>query len=97
MQEDVLDLFGDRGRDTAGSDLREGKISAMVVENLALHPANRDWLLGLLHQPRAATDAAIGQPAFCRWWRLGGGAAGDRGAQPRGPVPRPGATESAAA
>ncbi len=55
LQDDVLDLYGDKGRDRPGSDLREGKISGMVVEHLALHPEDETWLTGLLRAPRDAT------------------------------------------
>jgi geranylgeranyl diphosphate synthase type I len=58
LQDDVLDLYGDKGRGAVGSDLREGKVSALVVEHLALHPADRFWLMELLRQPRAATEQA---------------------------------------
>lgn len=64
LQDDVLDLYGDKGRERPGSDLREGKISALVVEHLALHPGDSGWLRQLLAAPRDATpdhevDAAI--------------------------------------
>lgn len=59
LQDDVLDLFGDKGRGEIGCDLREGKISAVVVEHLILHPGERVWLLALLATPREQTP----QPA----------------------------------
>jgi geranylgeranyl pyrophosphate synthase len=55
MQDDVLDLFGDKGRGAPGADLREGKVSALVVEHLGLHPEDRDWLLEVLRAPRHET------------------------------------------
>ena len=55
MQDDVLDLFGDKGRDEIGADLREGKISALVVEHLRLHPEDSEGLLELLSLPRDGT------------------------------------------
>jgi geranylgeranyl diphosphate synthase type I len=55
LQDDVLDLYGDKGREAAGADLREGKVSALVVEHLTLHPADREWLVALLRAPRDAT------------------------------------------
>ena len=55
LQDDVLDLFGDKGRGEVGSDLREGKTSALVVEHLELHPAARDGLIELLSLPRDQT------------------------------------------
>lgn len=58
MQDDVLDLFGDKGRDARGSDIREGKISALVVEHLRLHPGDSDFVLGILDTPRETTTQA---------------------------------------
>ena len=55
VQDDVLDLYGDKGRDVPGSDIREGKVSALVVEHLRLHPEERAWLVGLLTTPRDET------------------------------------------
>lgn len=58
IQDDVLDLYGDKGRDVVGSDLYEGKVSALVSEHLRLHPTDRDWLVGLLATPRSDTPPA---------------------------------------
>jgi geranylgeranyl diphosphate synthase, type I len=58
IQDDVLDLYGDKGRDVVGSDLYEGKVSALVTEHLRLHPRDRDWLVGLLATPRTDTSPA---------------------------------------
>lgn len=55
LQDDVLDLFGNKGRDEVGSDIKEGKISALVVEHLRLCPADREWLLHILDTPREHT------------------------------------------
>jgi hydroxymethylglutaryl-CoA reductase len=40
LQDDVLDLYGEKGRDARGSDVREGKRSVMVIH--ALQRAPRD-------------------------------------------------------
>ena len=56
LQDDVLDLYGDKGRDIRGADLREGKVSALVIEHLAHCPKDHDWLLGLLRRSRAQTS-----------------------------------------
>ncbi len=37
IYDDVLDLYGDKGREAPGSDLYEGKMSALVVEHLLRH------------------------------------------------------------
>jgi geranylgeranyl diphosphate synthase type I len=55
LQDDVLDLFGDKGRATRGADIEEGKISALVVEHLRLHPGEREWLQAILDAPREQT------------------------------------------
>ncbi len=60
IYDDVLDLYGDKGREGPGSDLREGKVSALVVEHLARRPADQPWLLEVLRAPReATTDASV--------------------------------------
>lgn len=67
LQDDVLDLWGDKGRGAPGSDLREGKVSALVVEHLRLHPEDRSWLLALLSAPREATPDADVERAVGRF------------------------------
>ena len=56
LQDDVLDLYGDKGRGQRGCDLYEGKISALVVEHLSRCPSERFWWLELLRAPRAQTS-----------------------------------------
>ncbi len=57
IQDDILDLFGDNGRDMPGSDLAQsGKASAFVVEHLRLHPRDVDWLMRILTTPREGTS-----------------------------------------
>ena len=58
LVDDLIDAFGDKGRGTAGNDVREGKVSILVAEHLALHPAERAWLLGVLALPREETRHA---------------------------------------
>ena len=58
VQDDVLDLYGDKGREAAGSDLREGKVSALVVAHLERRPEDRAWLVDLLRAPRDSTPLA---------------------------------------
>lgn len=58
--DDVTDLYGDKGRGAVGNDLREGKVSLLVVEHLRLHPAEREPLLATLRRSRAeTTDAEV--------------------------------------
>lgn len=55
LQDDLVDLYGDKGRGERGADLREGKISALVVEHVRLRPDDRDWLVGVLSASREET------------------------------------------
>jgi geranylgeranyl pyrophosphate synthase len=59
IQDDILDLFGENGRDRPGSDLAlSGKATAFVVEHLRLHPEDTAWLLSILTAPREQTSNA---------------------------------------
>ncbi len=58
LRDDVLDLYGDKGRGATGNDLREGKVSALVVAHLERRPEDTGALLALLDTPRSATTAA---------------------------------------
>lgn len=75
LQDDVVDLYGEKGRGAPASDLREGKVSALVVEHLARHPEDREWLLGVLRAPRAATPD-VDVERVCERFRVGGALAG---------------------
>ena len=55
LQDDVLDLFGDKGRAAPGSDIAEGKVSALVVEHLRRQPEDHAWLSTVLCTPRERT------------------------------------------
>lgn len=61
IQDDVLDLYGDKGRDRRGSDVAEGKISVLVVHCLEHAPdADATWLRALLRRDRDdVSDADI--------------------------------------
>jgi geranylgeranyl diphosphate synthase, type I len=71
LQDDVLDLYGDKGRAVAGSDLREGRVTALVVEYLERVPGDRAWLAALLALPRAATPEAEVAEAIRRFRERG--------------------------
>ena len=75
LQDDVLDLYGEKGRGAPGSDLREGKVSALVVEHLRLHPREAPWLRALLAMPRDCTPAGEVERAMERF-RAGGALGG---------------------
>lgn len=58
IQDDILDLYGDKGRGQSGNDIREGKRSFLVVhcmENADAGDARR--LLDILDKPRGATTS----------------------------------------
>lgn len=59
IQDDTLDLYGEKGRDQRGSDIAEGKRSALVIHALA-HASKDDaaWLRELLDRDRSATTQA---------------------------------------
>jgi geranylgeranyl diphosphate synthase type I len=67
LQDDVLDLYGDKGREAAGADIREGKVSALVVAHLARVPHDRAWLLGVLAADRDATPDVAVQEVIARF------------------------------
>jgi geranylgeranyl pyrophosphate synthase len=58
LQDDLIDLTDHKGRGRRGSDLAEGKVSAVVVEHLLRHPGDTDALVALLAAPREATRQA---------------------------------------
>lgn len=55
LQDDVLDLYGLKGRELPGGDLRAGKVSALVIEHLERCPEDAKWLVPLLELPRDRT------------------------------------------
>ncbi|MBN1336664.1 MAG: polyprenyl synthetase family protein [Deltaproteobacteria bacterium] len=59
IQDDVLDLYGEKGRGERGSDLAEGKRSVLVLHALAHAPVpDAAWLTALLDAPREAFTPA---------------------------------------
>ncbi len=55
IQDDILDLFGDKGRESVGCDVKEGKISALVVKLLERCPVHGTWLRAVLQKDRDLT------------------------------------------
>jgi geranylgeranyl pyrophosphate synthase len=56
LQDDLLDIYGDKGRDRAGSDIAEGKVSALIaLLNERASPADRERVRVILRKPREAT------------------------------------------
>jgi geranylgeranyl pyrophosphate synthase len=59
IQDDLLDLYGEKGRGMRGADIAEGKISVLVAHALASGPAaDAARLRAILDKPREATTAA---------------------------------------
>ena len=58
VRDDILDLFGDKGRGSRGNDLREGKVSALVVCHLEHCPEDREALVDTLRRDRDETSDA---------------------------------------
>jgi len=58
LQDDVADLFADKGRGRVGSDLYEGKVTALVAAHVERVPASREELLAVLRAPRESKGAA---------------------------------------
>lgn len=57
IQDDLLDLYGEKGRERRGTDVAEGKISALVVHALdRAGPADTARLRAVLAKPRAETS-----------------------------------------
>ena len=71
IQDDLIDLYGQKGRALPGGDLRAGKVSALVVEHVQNHPDDAPWLIELLERPRALTTAADVECAAARFREAG--------------------------
>lgn len=53
IQDDILDLYGDKGREAPGSDIGEGKISMLVISALQrAEEQDARWLRDLLRRER---------------------------------------------
>lgn len=71
LQDDVMDLYGDKGRGFAGSDIYEGKVSILVVRHLERCPEDRASLTELLALPREETPASAVQDIIRRFRESG--------------------------
>ena len=71
LQDDVVDLYGDKGRGHRGSDLEEGKVSALVLAHLARVPEDKEWLLEVLAAPRDVTGVEAVEEAIRRFRESG--------------------------
>ncbi len=59
LQDDLLDLSAEKGKGRAGSDIREGKMSALVVAHLELHPAEAAETYRWLRSPELRADEVV--------------------------------------
>jgi geranylgeranyl pyrophosphate synthase len=57
LQDDLLDLYDAKGRGERGSDIYEGRLSAMVLTHLDLYPEESPMLFSVLQKPREETAA----------------------------------------
>lgn len=73
LQDDLLDLFDAEGRRERGSDILQGRLSAVVLSHLDLHPEDGPGLFEVLKKPRAETTAKDVDAIIARFLR--GGAA----------------------
>ena len=55
LQDDVLDLYGNKGRGHVGSDILEGKPSLLVLRHLELFPQDTSYVWDILSKPRIDT------------------------------------------
>ncbi len=55
LQDDLLDLFDAKGRGMRGSDIYEGRLSAVVLAHLDLHPHEAGEVFEILNKPREET------------------------------------------
>lgn len=55
IQDDVVDLFGDKGRGKIGCDIYEGKVSALLVAHLERSPETDRVVMGIIEKPRRLT------------------------------------------
>ena len=52
MQDDIVDLYGDKQRDMQGNDLKEGKVSFLIVKHLESNQSNFEVIKKLLSRKR---------------------------------------------
>lgn len=64
LQDDVVDLFGNKGRGQVGSDVYEGKVNALLISLLSLRPDLADRIVATLKKSREEKS-----PADVEWMR----------------------------
>lgn len=55
MFDDVIDLYGNKQRDTKGCDIKEGKVSFLFVTHIQRYPEDFDVIMSILKKPRTQT------------------------------------------
>lgn len=73
LQDDLLDLFEAKGRGGCGSDIYEGRLSAVVLTHLDLHPQDAEEVFEVLAKPREGTSQEDVDRLIARF--IAGGAA----------------------
>ncbi len=56
MRDDVLDLFTEHGKARPGTDLRQGRLNAVLLAHMRRHPEDVQWLLDLVWTPAEHVD-----------------------------------------
>jgi geranylgeranyl diphosphate synthase, type I len=56
IQDDILDLFGDKKRESVGCDIQEGKVSFLIVKHFEIKPSDMDWMIPILKKERSKTN-----------------------------------------
>lgn len=56
LQDDILDLYGDKQRNERGCDLKEGKVSYLIIKHLETYPSEFEHTRNLLRKTRAETS-----------------------------------------
>lgn len=55
MQDDILDLFGEKKRESVGCDIKEGKVSFLIVKHFEIMPTDMEWMIPILKKERNIT------------------------------------------
>ena len=56
IQDDILDLYGDKRRDMQGNDIKEGKVSFLILKHLELYHYDFETIRKTLFKGRNETD-----------------------------------------
>lgn len=59
IQDDIVDLYGDKGRGEVGCDIKEGKVSFLIACHLTRSPGDFELVAEILHEPREKTTPAM--------------------------------------